>query len=327
MAQLPTPEQLRMYCDGELPNEEAAQVDAFLDAHPEQRASIAFEQTLRQRVAASMSALAPAAPAGLADRVHSAIVAAELAQTAEPTTDGATMPSAEIAGRIDGADSTATARSAEPRSASRASIYAIAAVLTLMGMVVVLSMLAPNIDQLNPSRPMLVNDDLLTDASAYAANEHTRCTVNPGARSEKFDAETPDDAIALMRTVFNGLAPRLPDLSHLNYAFTGAGICGMPGHDRSIHLLYTRQTDDGRQARMSIFIEPEDGQIAATLQKRGMEWSPCTPVPIGKNRSCSRQVYLLGADGFAYFVVCCRIGDLEEIVDQVRSQLAVQLDQ
>ncbi len=89
---------------------------------------------------------------------------------------------------------------------------------------------------------------------------HTRCSRAIDALAA---GQYPQDIQALPGAISDTLG-RQPypvlDLSSLGYVFDRAGPCGLPG-GRSIHLIYKARSETGRDDRLSLWIEPDDGKL------------------------------------------------------------------
>ena len=110
---------IRLYCDGELDQEQVKQVEQHLQEHPEDRMLLKSERLLRERVGAVMNDACPSAPADLPQQIRARL------HIAEPT----------------GYAFTRWLR--EPR---RANVFAVAASLFLVASAILFGILGPRLD-------------------------------------------------------------------------------------------------------------------------------------------------------------------------------------
>ena len=266
------------YNDGELPEPEAAAVEADLANDEAMQQRVAFDRALRDRVGAVMST--GAAPAGLADLIRE-----RLAE------DGP-----EPVGRID-------ATTAEPEVVVRPrfSWSAVAAVVILIGGAVLAGILLPQIDEWPRSAPNA--DQFLVEVTQTIETEHERC-AHHAERQAKIPWTTASAAL-------EGIADRLGrpvellDYSQHGFEFVGAGPCDIPGTTGGLHLLYVRTADPGQQkAMLSVFVMPHH-QVFDAIQEISPENMP----------GCHRKVRVITNGSLAYLICCCDpsvVGDVSD---------------
>lgn len=269
---------------------------------------------------------APGAPPELRDSIQAAFALESLAADtgeSDSDSDAAPEPDSPVAGRIapQSAESASETRPGLLTAPSRMSVAALAAVLMLMGAVVIGSILTPSIDEMGGGQQREVLSDNLANATAHISDEHNKCVDDKAMLREKCRANTFADADDMLTQTLGG--GRLFNLDAVGYSFVGAGIC--PGHEgetTAAHLIYRRDGGDRHaDAMASIFIQPDRGQFVDTLTHRGHAWQIGRPYRVGNNAACSRQVYLVSDDSYVYMIVCCSSSDLDEIVSIVVDQL------
>lgn len=89
---------------------------------------------------------------------------------------------------------------------------------------------------------------------------HTRCSravdaLETGSYPQQIDALPAAIAASLGEQPYPVL-----DLSAAGYAFERAGPCNIPG-EQAIHLIYKARPDTGRDDRLSLWIEPDNGHL------------------------------------------------------------------
>ncbi len=280
---------IRLYADGELPADEREQFEEDLRTRPGERAAVDFEGCLRERVTAVISAGAPAPP-DLADRVRRRL--SETSEAAAPAVTGSvrrlTFP-------------------AWLRRPDQANIFAVAASLAVVAGAVLFGIFGKPIDAWRRPGPL----SLAANAVPFVAGEHLRCAGSSDQRSSKATFPAPDQA-ALELSLW--LGPRLEveslvgQLEPLGWSFYGGGYCGVPGVERSAHLIFTRigpQKASG-PALLSIFVVPDEGRFALEHRGRPIEplrWHTVTTADDG-------EVWVFSDRELLYLMVGCVRSDL-----------------
>ncbi|MHC4990792.1 MAG: hypothetical protein ACYTGC_07400, partial [Planctomycetota bacterium] len=251
------------------------------------RQRVAFERSLRERVGTLMRS--SSAPADLASRVRKAL--------AEEVTPTAAAPSGSVT----------TSRSWWLTSPRRSNALAVAASLLLVSAAVLWGIFGRPIDSVSEN-----GADLVADALQWVSKEHLRCAVDEDARASK-GGET--SRMEIQRSFERFLASPFPvvTLDHLDYALTGGGRCIVPGHERSVHLMYRRPPSGGEPAAMvSLFAVPDVGQF---------DFQPAPLIP--------GQWYSMGGDGtgpsvncmtdgfLVIFLVCCDVDDVPSVATSI----------
>jgi len=282
---------LRCYCDGELSHAERAEVEQRLECCARDREVVAFERTLRQRVAQSM---ADPVPGELEAKVRSALCGG-------------------VAGRIDPLERgqpDAAASSTDGRwreflaGPRRANIFAVAASLALVAGAVLVGIYGQPIDKLQPGQRI----DAAREAASFASMEHTRCAASDEARSEKLLDHDPALASQSLSDFLD--APlQTSDLTGIGYEFVGAGACHVPGFERSVHLFYRRIRPDGAAMFLSLFVGRPDGPFLIRAGPSAIELRPGAVHPFPLASTCREG--RIWTDGQTIrMLVCCNTADL-----------------
>jgi len=166
----------------------------------------------------------------------------------------------------------------------------VAATITLIVGAILFSIYFPNIDNLSRGRR-----SLSTETAAFVAGEHTKCVGDGRYRAGKASWTVFAEA---QRNLTNYLeVPLIPiaDLAPLGYEFVGAGQCGVPGVDRSGHMIYRR--GEGRETvYASVFVVPHGGQYRSFGRSQPGVWYALTgadgAVPVSR-MFVGKVVYLL----------------------------------
>jgi hypothetical protein len=287
---------LRTYCDGELAPDEASALERRIEAQPELRASLRFERQLRERIAVVMQGEIPAAPGGLADRVHDAI------SGASDATDKVALGANDraVAGRIAGGQTASRGgRSLRSRlvAPKRANVFAVAATLFLIASVVLIGIYGPRIDSLQRG----ATDDLVGKTARFVSRVHGSCESDPEMMRRKLPWRTKTIATDRLTAHLDGHRVEAFDLSDYGFEFNGGGECHVPGPMPSGHLIYTRPaTVDAPEMLLSIFVVANEGQFDHLVPDfRLHQWHRFDGGP-----SCSRSVVGITDGDVVYFMVC-----------------------
>jgi anti-sigma factor RsiW len=289
MIDQPTAKTIRLHCDGELPDDEAREVERHLQRHPAAARGLAFERTLRERVGAVLRE--SALPDGLAERVRAAVAEGDGPQPA-------------------------TASRAWWRSPNRANLFAVAASLALVVGAVLFGILGPQIDELRARAA----PHLIVETAAAAAGEHVMAAtsgVPPGATG----ANAPDGGLEDTSRVlapFLDPSSKIIDLSDLGYEFASGHTCHLPNCEPGCHLFYRRA--DGKPGLVSLYVVPDHGQCAGL----GDAFAGELPLPTGvvpESRGCQKDVLVWSYGGRTYLLVICIAHDLRGVVQRVQESL------
>jgi len=220
----PGADRLRGVADGELAQSETASSD--------DRARVAFERTLRERVAETMGAVT--APAGLREQLAAAL--------------------AEETGRAEHADRTARDNtppvSTDPIRRTTTSFWAgggrrwlgIAAAVALTATVFIISQ--------KPSGPDITP---LSQVAASVVAEHRGCLIDEAHMSLEGARPDPDSTPSAFIAAQIGDLPVHLELDHHGYRLAGLGGCDLAGSGKMVHLLYEPIAETGEP--VSLFIQ------------------------------------------------------------------------
>lgn len=279
---------IRLYCDGELPDEQVEQIEARLRADEELARGVSFERNLRRQVGA---ALRTDCPADLAERVRVAL------------DDAADRP--DVAGRPE--------RAAWWRSPSRANFFAVAACLALVAGAVLFGIFGPPIDSW-PRHAML---DIASEAAAAVAGEHVNSAANMGALAGALKYGTPEYATRELGELLGGPG-NVFDLSVLDYEFLGGNRCAVPNCPAGCHLFY-RRTHPPLGA-VSLHIVPDKGDFPI----RGDAFQRRTPLltdKIPESSGCQKDVVVWKYGSNVYLLVVCLDEDVEPVTRLMQETL------
>lgn len=303
---------LRQYVDGELDPVQTQQVEADLAHDARVQQFVAFERQLRDRVSLTMTD-SQAPPAELRDTLINLIRSADLTDDATPDQRlrPAEKSSRAVAGRIGPETPTPAHRPAARWQ--QINVFAVAATLMLVAGVVLVSIYAPTINDYSKDTPQTVVS--LDRISEFVQGEHGKCGDGNyrEAKAHYHDkAEAREKLSAHLNTTITVF-----DLSHIlsGYRFIGGGECGVPGADRSAHLVYATDPvlkDDGTHSlpMVSVFIEPLTEDLPDLPEYTWME------------SACGKQKLSYFTDGqLVYWITCCRPDDQPAITAAVDAQL------
>jgi len=294
---------IRQYCDGELNDEQIAQVQKHLQAHPEDQAIIESERKLRKRIEAVVKADCPHAPAGLVDQIKSEFTKQSVSSDSEEET-----------------------YAYSPRSWSfgpnKANVFAVAASIALVVGAVLFGIFGNPIDRRNAV------DVSQTTAAIEAAEsvglEHIKLATNRGSLDALMGCSSCDDArSAYCRQLGSEDIPKI-DLSAAGYEFKNGMECAVPHCETSYHLIFSKSEGMGL---VSIHIardtrnlnldagEPFDGKTRFKtsrfyLNRKIMGQSPC--------------VIAFRDDEIMYLVMACISSDTEQVIDLIQDSIVNQ---
>jgi len=301
---------IRQYVDGELDANEVAQIEQSIAQNPSLQAQVKFERALRESVDTSMRSACPAAPADLASQIRDA-----WADDSDVTSNAESQ--SPVVGRIDGSSQHEPAHRSRWAIPQQANLLMIAATLIIVTGVVLVSIYAPNIDQIGSSSSLIS----VADVAEFVSQEHGQCAHNSTHRQSKGHYRSSAEAETELTRHMGDRSVTVFDLgqSDVGYKFVGGGECGMPGGEPSSHLIYTRQpqTDEnpGRAGPYaSVFVEINTGQFDLDVDPGQLDFVPCNP-------GSTHQVAIFTKGDLVYFVVCCDMDDLAPITQAISQQL------
>jgi anti-sigma factor RsiW len=299
MSEAPTTRTIRLYCDGELPDEQARQVEEQLRQDPRLRAQVEFERQLKQRVGQVMQSDRTPVPAELPGRIRQ--------------TPAAAGDSSAVVGRIDAEPQPAPAGSAWWRGPNRANVFAVAACLALVAGAVLFGILGQPIDSMRVSGAA----DATMEAAAAVAGEHVVMTTSGlEAAAEKARFRTPDEARRGLASQL-GAASDIFDLRELGYEFVAGDHCAVPHCEQGCHLVYRRVR--GAPGIVSLHIVPDQGQFA--LDDRFPRSLPCITDVIPEGPECHMDVLVWSYGGFSYLLVVCVDDDVRAVAARMQDTL------
>jgi anti-sigma factor RsiW len=288
---------IRLYCDGELPDDQARQVEQRLGQDPSLRSLVESERRLKEHAGQVMAADGSPVPAGLAGRVR----------------DHGVGETTASAARIEVEPAPATASRAWWSGPHRANVFAVAACLVLVAGAVLFGILGPSIDSLR----MRSVTDVAADAAAAVAGEHVVTTTDlrtVAARMPYHTADAADRGLAR----FLGAPGRIFDLRDLGYEFVAGSTCDIPHCDRGSHLIYCKS--EGKRGLVTLHIVPDRGQIAV-----GDNPFP-TPLPLStdvvpEGSGCQKDVLVWSYGGHSYLLVVCVDNDVHRVAQRMQETL------
>ena len=122
------------------------------------------------------------------------------------------------------------------------------------------------------------------------------CPITIERTLEQFHVRRFDEAVTELGALL-GEAPRIDDLAKAGLEFRGMGRCGIPGHELSMHVMFTgAEGSELEGAMLSVYLQRDDGRLpirdGATyrLEPKQPEFA-------------ALQIYVWRHDGLDYFVV------------------------
>ncbi len=313
-----TAEMIRLYCDGELSQEQVDQLQEHLHQHPEDRARVEFECKLRQHVHTVMQVQCRCAPPELASGIHRRLTEAAAAGD-EPETSAR-----QVASRQSKPPPATTAStwslSSWFHAPPRANIYAVAASLALVAGAVLFGIFGRPIDAWR--RPQLV--DLVADAVPFVATEHGRCADNGDARANKATFRDPHLAATELSSwlgVTVSAAPLTDRLNERGWEFFGGGYCGVPASKRSGHLIFTRDNQGSGPAILSVFVVRDDGGYSVWDRGAVVPLQPGNWHKLPAGKRFSREVWIYSDGDLIYLMVSCSSDELGQAAGALQDAL------
>ena len=288
---------MRLYCDGELPDEQARQVEQRLGQDPNLRSLVESERRLKEHVGRVMAADGSPVPAGLAEHVREPGVGETPAAPA----------------RIEVEPAPATASRAWWSGPHRANFFAVAACLVLVAGAVLFGILGPSIDSLR-TRGMT---DLSADAAAAVAGEHVMTTADLPTIVASMPYQTADDADRGLAR-FLGASGRTFDLRDLGYEFVAGTTCDVPHCPRGSHLIYYKS--EGVRGIVTLHIVPDRGQIAVGDNPFPKPLPLSTDV-VPEGSGCQKDVLVWSHGGHSYLLVVCVDHDVHRVAQRMQETL------
>jgi anti-sigma factor RsiW len=284
---------IRLYCDGELPDEETRQVELRLEQDPGLRSQVASERRLKEHVGRVMRA--GDVPVGLGERLREAEAGETGAGHAEVEPKAATASRAWWSGPI------------------KANVFAVAACLVLVAGAVLFGILGPSIDSLR----MRSVEDAVGEAAAAVAGEHVLTTTMLPAVAANARFHSRDEARRGLASLL-GAYLEIFDLSDIGYEFVAGDTCVVPECERGCHLLYRRV--EGPPGLLSLHIVPDGGRIAT-----GNNPYP-TPLPLStdvvpEGAGCQKDVLVWSHGGKTYLLVVCIADDVHGVARLMQETL------
>lgn len=283
---------LRLAADGELTPEERRIVDAHLREHPEDRARVAFEQSLRQRVATLMSRDVPdAAP------LRESIVAAMRQESEAPAAPAPATRSDDGANEvIRRTDRSFWRRSLAPIAVAAGVLLAASATIIVRQAV------------MQTAAPTWLDRAQGAEVARFVEDEHLRCAALDDQTNTKFTAHTLPEAQQLIADRLGGSSMPL-DLSSMGLTLTGAGGCTVPSGGESVHLLYRPQSPEAQPVSLFVQVDTTDFQ--------------------GEDDEClclndyaeDHEVLLWRRDGLIFYLVCPRGSEADRVLNELDAPL------
>lgn len=279
---------IRLYCDGELDQEQVRQVEQHLQEHPEDRKLLESERLLRERIGAVMKDACSSAPADLSQQIRE---------------------------RLDDAEPAGYSFAHWFRDPRRANVFAVAASLFLVAGAVLFGIFGPPIDR---QLGMQVAPEQAIEAAASVAYEHVAATTNrePISRMIAYDSRT-EAKLALEQYLKTSL--RVFDLQAAGYDFVGAKKCKVPHCERSCHFLYRRK--GGGPGMVSLHVVPDLGQFELGEGESLNGELPWASARFPRNPDCPQDVIMFSDGKLAYLVVACIRDDAEKVVRVMQEEL------
>ena len=276
---------IRLYCDGELDQEQIERVEQHLQEHPEDRKLLESERLLRERVGAVMKDACQSAPADLSQQIRQRLNAAEPAGYS-------------LAHWFQ-----------EPR---RANVFAVAASLFLVAGAVLFGILGPRLDdQVTPP----AGPGQAIEAAASVAGEHVAAAVNRDLFAEMIGRG--ETKLALEQYLKTSLT--VFDLEDSGYDFVAAMRCQVPHCERSCHFLYLRK--GGKPGMVSLHVVPDLRQFDLGEGELLSDDLPWASARFPRNLDCPQDVVIFSDGKLAYLVVACISDDIENVVRAMQEEL------
>ena len=296
---------IRQYCDGELNEEQIAQVEQHLQDHPEDRAIVESEHKLRKRIEAVVKADCPHAPAGLTDQIK-----AEFAKH-------------EVSGDIETETETQT-YAYTPKSWSfgpnKANVFAIAASLLLVVGAVLFGIFGRPID----SRSTGISQ--AAEAAESVGQEHINVASNKTPLEEMNTKGCTSCNSILSACCIQIGTSKIPEinLTSVGYEFKGGMECEVPYCESSYHLFFRQINGRGY---VSVHIVKDEGTLNLD---DGVPYE--SKMPRKTYRFFMNKEYMHGkpsvvafSDGeVKYMVMTCIVSDTERVIASIQTSVVGQ---
>lgn len=291
---------IRQYCDGELNDEQTAQVEQHLQDHPEDQSIVDSERKLRKRIEAVIKADCPHAPVGLADQIKAELAKDDVSSDSEVEPYKYSLKS-WIAGP------------------SKANMFAVAASLALVVGAVLFGIFGRPID--SPSTGV----SQAAEAAESVGLEHIKAATDTSwpdmDAMECYSCETAQKAYC--RQLGTDRIPRI-DLSLAGYEFKGGMVCEVPYCDTSYHLFYRQQNGQGL---VSIHIVRDTGKLNLD---DGEPFGSKMPLKtarfyLDEEIMGKKPCVVVFSDGeIMYLVMACETNDTEQVIDSIQAAIVNQ---
>ncbi len=293
-SRVPQASLLRAAADGELDAEGEARLGEHLSSHPGMERAIAFDAGLRTACGRAMGAVS--VPAGLADRVRSA-----LERDARILADEDADREASFAAGIEARASRTRDRSFWQTGPGRA-VAGLAAVLLI-------AVAGLNFGSLvgafggggaGGAGPVAQGDNpYRVQLAQFVANEHERVTSTPEAADRKFRIR--DELVAAQRAAEAlGQSPEIPHCGEGRLTFGGSGPCAVPGTGKSTHLRFLVNLPDAlgltHEVPVSVFVKKDAGEMSLS---EGVTYKMNTETCGVEGQS----IYVWAREGLVYVMV------------------------
>lgn len=290
---------IRQYSDGELSEEQSAQVEQYLQDHPEDKAIVDSERKLRSSIKTALIADCPNAPAGLEDKIK-----ADFANESQEETY-------------------AYSQKAWSFGPNKANVFAVAASIALVIGAVLFGIFGNPIDRPN----MVVSR--ASEAAESVGMEHIYVATTKGCLEDMAGSGCNNSASARKEYCTQLGSDNLPkiDLSLAGYEFKNGMKCEVPHCETSYHLIYRQIKGRGL---VSIHIA-RDKSKNLDLEDGGEPFESKTPlitsrfyldqVDMGSYRPC---VIAFRDSEFMYLVMTCIPKDTEQVINLIQASIVDQ---
>jgi anti-sigma factor RsiW len=294
---------IRLYCDGELSPEQAADFEKQIEADPSLRHMVNIqidgERRLRSCICSAIESHCPCAPKDLDLRIK--VLFSQVTEFGESDDQGNVGEANEAVVAQIGPSGRRTSGSRLPQ---RANIFAIAATLALIAGAVLFGIFGRTIDETG-SLPV----DLVTRAAISASERHD--SIATDAKAQAQCTSLASEAVSHL-TQWLGVPVQVFDLTEVGYEFVGADHCEITLPDRTGHLVYRSTRHGVRTPMVSIFIVPYNGKCGGICTN--LEVSKWACASKGK---CRHNVLYSTDKKLVYFLVCCNENDLEMLTQRI----------
>lgn len=287
---------IRQYCDGELNDEQIAQVQQHLQDHPEDQAIVESERKLRKRIEAVVKADCPHAPAGLADQIKSEFTKQSVSSDSEEET-----------------------YAYSPRSWSfgpnKANVFAVAASIVLVVGAVLFGIFGNPIDRRVPEL------NRIAEAVSSVGLEHMKAASDPGRFDRpKSKCISCEDASRDCKRLFKTDIPVL-NLSSSGYTFKEGMECEVPHSGKAYHLFYKQVNGNGL---VSVHIVKDVGQLGLQDAQPFEGDIPLKTAQIfldNGDKNWNPSVLTFSDGEMAYMVMLCMEIDTEQVIRSIQESI------